>query len=70
MSGMEIAILGFVAMLGLIALRMPVGLAMLVVGAFGYIHLTSLQAFLSYIKTTPYHNFANYTLSVIPLFIL
>jgi tripartite ATP-independent transporter DctM subunit len=70
MSGLEIAILGFVAMLGLIALRMPVGLAMLVVGAFGYIHLTSLQAFLSYIKTTPYHNFANYTLSVIPLFIL
>jgi C4-dicarboxylate transporter DctM subunit len=70
MSGMEIAILGFAAMLGLIALRMPVGLAMLVVGALGYIHLTSLQAFLSYIKTTPYHNFANYTLSVIPLFIL
>ncbi|MCA3427133.1 MAG: TRAP transporter large permease subunit, partial [Roseomonas sp.] len=70
MSGLEIAILGFVAMLGLIALRMPVGLAMLVVGAFGYIHLTSLQAFLSYITTTPYHNFANCTLSVIPLFIL
>jgi len=70
MSGLEVAMLGFAAMLGLIALRMPVGLAMLVVGALGYIHLTSLQAFLSYIKTTPYHNFANYTLSVIPLFIL
>ena len=35
MSGMEVAILGFVAMLGLIAFRMPVGLAMLVVGALG-----------------------------------
>jgi tripartite ATP-independent transporter DctM subunit len=70
MSGMAVALVGFAAMLGLIAIRMPIGLAMLVVGSAGYVHLTSWPAFLNYIKTTPYHNFANYTLSVIPLFIL
>ena len=39
MSGVLIAVAGFAAMLVLIALRMPVGLAMLVVGAVGYVHL-------------------------------
>ena len=43
---------------------------MLVVGATGYILLSSWQAFLAYIKANPYYLFANYTLSVIPLFIL
>ena len=57
-------------MLVLIALRMPVGLSMLVVGSIGYIHLSSWPAFFAYMKTNPYYQFANYTLSVIPLFIL
>ena len=70
MSGLAIAALGFGVMLALIAVRMPVGLSMLVVGAVGYIHLSSWPAFFAYMKTNPYHQFANYTLSVIPLFIL
>lgn len=70
MSGVTIAALGFAAMLLLIAVRMPVGLSMLVVGSLGYIHLSGLQPFLAYMKTNPYHQFSNYTLSVIPLFIL
>jgi tripartite ATP-independent transporter DctM subunit len=70
MSGMAVAVLGFVVMLVLIAARMPVGLAMLVTGSGGYVYLSSLPAFLNYIKTTPYFLFSNYTLSVIPLFIL
>jgi C4-dicarboxylate transporter DctM subunit len=70
MSGMTIAIVGFGVMLLLIALRMPVGLSMLVVGAVGFIHLSSWPAFFAYMKTNSYHQFANYTLSVIPLFIL
>jgi len=64
------AAVAFAAMLGLIALRMPVGLAMLVTGSVGYIHLAGLPAFLNYMKSTPYYLFSNYTLSVIPLFIL
>jgi C4-dicarboxylate transporter, DctM subunit len=70
MSGLAVAALGFGAMLVLIALRAPVGLSMLVVGAIGYIHLSSWQAFFAYMKANPYYQFANYTLSVIPLFIL
>jgi C4-dicarboxylate transporter DctM subunit len=70
MSGAGAALLGFAVMLLLIALRMPVGLAMLAVGSTGYIWFVGWAPFLSYMKTTPYHLFANYTLSVIPLFIL
>lgn len=70
MSGALLATVGFVAMLGLIALRAPIGLAMLVVGSIGYCTLSSWHAFFGYMKTNTYHQFANYTLSVIPLFIL
>jgi len=69
-SGFALALVGFAAMLGLIALRLPIGLAMLLVGSWGYVQLNGLSPFLNYIKTTPYQTFANYTLSVIPLFIL
>ncbi|MCO6415919.1 TRAP transporter large permease [Siccirubricoccus sp. KC 17139] len=64
------AALGFAALLGLIALRCPVGLAMLLVGAGGYVWIVDTGVLLNYLKTTPWHLFANYTLSVIPLFIL
>jgi len=70
MSSITIALMGFATMLVLIALRAPIGLSMLLVGSVGYIHLSSLNAFFGYMKTNPYHQFANYTLSVIPLFIL
>jgi tripartite ATP-independent transporter DctM subunit len=65
-----LALAGFAALLVLIALRAPVGLAMLLVGIGGYVHILDWAALGNYLKTTPYHLFANYTLSVIPLFIL
>ncbi|NKE47901.1 TRAP transporter large permease [Roseomonas frigidaquae] len=65
-----LALIGFGALLALIALRAPVGLAMLLVGMGGYVHILDWTALGNYLKTTPYHLFANYTLSVIPLFIL
>jgi C4-dicarboxylate transporter, DctM subunit len=64
------AAIGFAVLLGLIALRCPVGLAMLLTGAAGYVWIVDAQVLLNYLKTTPWHLFANYTLSVIPLFIL
>ncbi len=70
MSGTLIAFTGFAAMLLLIGLRMPVGLAMLVTGAAGYVFYQGVWPFFAYMKTNPYEQFANYTLSVIPLFIL
>ena len=65
-----LAAAGFAGLLGLIALRCPVGLAMLLVGGFGYQHIAGFDVLANYLKTTPYHLFANYTFSVIPLFIL
>jgi TRAP-type mannitol/chloroaromatic compound transport system permease large subunit len=65
-----LAATGFAALLVLIALRAPIALAMLLVGAAGYVHILDGNALANYLKTTPYHLFANYTLSIIPLFIL
>ena len=59
MSGIAAASLGFTAMLVLIAIRMPVGLAMLFTGSIGYVYLTDAAAFLNYIKSTPYFLFSN-----------
>jgi C4-dicarboxylate transporter DctM subunit len=69
-SGPASAAVEFGVMLLLLALRMPVGLAMLVVGAGGYAALAGWSPLLGLLKTSPYFLFANYTLSVIPLFIL
>jgi len=65
-----LAATGFGGLLLLIALRAPIALAMLIAGAVGYVHILDQAALFNYLKTTPYHLFANYTLSVIPLFIL
>jgi C4-dicarboxylate transporter DctM subunit len=70
MSGLQLGILAFALMLVLIGLRMPVGLAMLVTGCAGYVYQSGWAVFLNYIKSTPYFLFSNYTLSIIPLFIL
>ena len=42
MSGASLAITGFTVMLALMALRLPIGLAMLVVGSAGYIQLNEI----------------------------
>jgi TRAP-type C4-dicarboxylate transport system permease large subunit len=70
MSGITVALVGFAAMIAMIFLRAPVGFAMFLVGAAGYSYLSSGAAFFGYMKTNAYHQFANYTLSVIPLFVL
>jgi tripartite ATP-independent transporter DctM subunit len=70
MSGNMAAFLGFVALVVLLVLRMPIGMTMLVVGIGGYISMSSAVNFLNYVKQTPYFLFANYTMTVIPLFIL
>jgi tripartite ATP-independent transporter DctM subunit len=65
-----LAAVGFAALLVLIAVRAPVGLSMLLVGIGGYVHILDWNALSNYLKSTPYHLFSNYTLSVIPLFIM
>ncbi len=69
-SGTVLAIVIFFALLVALALRVPVALAMLLCGSAGYIVMAGISPYLAYIKTTPYFLFSNYTLSIIPLFIL
>ncbi len=70
MSGVEVGVGLFVLLLLLIALRVPVGLAMLIAGMVGYVHLNGWLPLISYLKTAPYYRFSTYELSVIPLFLL
>ncbi|MEO8508429.1 MAG: TRAP transporter large permease [Betaproteobacteria bacterium] len=60
----------FVAMLALMAVRVPIAIAMFVPGAIGYIVLSSEAALLSHLKGALYARFSVYDLSVIPLFLL
>lgn len=60
----------FGGMLALMALRMPIWLAMFVPGAVGYIGLSGRDALLAYLKGLAFARFSIYDLSVIPLFLL
>ncbi|HZO00857.1 MAG TPA: TRAP transporter large permease, partial [Burkholderiales bacterium] len=70
MSRFDIGIWMFVASLALIALRMPVAVAMLLVGGVGYAAINGPMPLLNTLKTMTFSKFSNYTLSVIPLFLL
>lgn len=54
----------------LLALAVPVGLAMLLAGGLGYALVAGVAPLLDYMATAPWHLAASYGLSVIPLFLL
>jgi C4-dicarboxylate transporter DctM subunit len=58
------------AMLALMALRVPIWLAMFVPGAAGYLLLAGDTALLGFLKGLVFARFSVYDLSVVPLFIL
>ena len=70
MSGPELATAMFVVLLVLIGLRMPIAVALFVVGAVGMIELTSFGQFLVWLEGAPVGRTASYSLSVIPIFVL
>jgi tripartite ATP-independent transporter DctM subunit len=70
MSGFDIGLLMFGGALLLIALRMPVGVAMLLVGGLGYAALTGWTPLFASLNSMTFSRFSSYTLSVIPLFLL
>ena len=70
MTGVEFGGLLFGVCLVLIALRMPVAVAMFVVGGFGFASLAGWSAFLNLLNTAPFGRVSSYTLSVLPLFLL
>jgi tripartite ATP-independent transporter DctM subunit len=69
-SSFEIALSGIAVLLLLLAVRVPVGVAMIAVGVGGYVSLAGFPPLLNYAKTSPYWAFANYDLSVVPMFLL
>ena len=71
MTNVELGLLAFPVLLGLIFLRAPIGLAMLVVGVAGMWAVTgSPNIVLSKFKTETFSTFSSYSLSIIPIFLL
>jgi C4-dicarboxylate transporter, DctM subunit len=70
MNSFELALVGLAAMVALLIIRIPVGVAMMTVGMGGYIVLSGLEPLLNYMKTAAFWRFASYDLSVIPMFLL
>ncbi len=70
MSGTTIGVIGFAALLLLLALRMPIGIAMMLSGIVGIAALNSTDAALKILGEFQYAYSATYILSVIPLFVL
>ena len=71
MSTLEIGLASFPALLALIFLRVPIGLAMFLVGFAGlYLVTGSSNMALAKMKNETYSTFSNYSLSIIPMFLL
>lgn len=71
MSGAELGLLSIPVLLGLIFLRAPIGLAMLLVGVGGMWLVTgSPNIVLSKFKTETFSTFSSHSLSIIPIFLL
>lgn len=70
MSHTGVGIIGFIVLFILIFARVPIGIAMGLVGFVGFAAVSGFNSALGVLKTVPYSTFASYDMSVIPLFIL
>ncbi|WP_424985499.1 TRAP transporter large permease [Microbulbifer sp. S227A] len=71
MSALEIGIASFPALMVLIFLRVPIGLAMFVVGLVGLVIVTDgTNVPFSRLKNETYTTFSSYSLSIVPMFLL
>ena len=71
MSNLEIGLLSFPALMALIFIRVPIGLAMFLVGLVGLHAVTgSFNLPLARLKSETYSTFASYSLSIVPMFLL
>ena len=69
-SQLLVGLTGLAVLIGMIAIRIPIGYAMAAVGMGGVLILSGPAILLSQLKTLAYGTFSNYDLSVVPLFIL
>ncbi|MEX0731773.1 MAG: TRAP transporter large permease [Aquisalimonadaceae bacterium] len=61
---------GLGALFLLMGIRVPIGLAMLLVGFLGSASILGLNGILNMLNTAPYEEFSSYSFSIIPLFLL
>lgn len=71
MSAITIGLLSFPALLALIFLRVPIGLAMFLTGLLGMVLVTGDTSIpFARLKSETYTTFSNYSLSIVPMFLL
>lgn len=70
MSTLTIGLLLFAVMLVLMAIRVPIAVAMFVPGALGYVVLSGWDPLMAHLRGAVYGRVSVYDLSVIPLFML
>lgn len=70
MDPVTLGITGLVALVALIAIRIPIAYAMIVVGGVGVMLVNSPLLLMSQLKTLGWGVFSNYGLSVVPMFVL
>ena len=70
MSGAAVGASYFGVLMALLAVRVPIGIAMLLTGAAGYVTLAGWAPLMSYLKSIAYGRYSVYDLSVVPLFLL
>lgn len=69
-DALTIGLLGLAVLVLLIAIRMPIAYAMIIVGGAGVTLLSGPAIFMSQLKTLAYGQFSMYDLSVVPMFVL
>ena len=65
-----VGVIGIIALLCLLFTGISVGIAMAIVGFTGFIYLMGFTPAFGLLMTVPYSTVANYSMSVVPLFIL
>ena len=70
MEPTQVGLLGIFILIALLLSKMHIGLAMGMVGFFGFAYVTGWEAAFGVLQTVPYTTFASDSLSVIPLFVL
>ena len=69
MDRISLGLLAFPFLFLLLTLRVPIGLSMLFAGGCGTALIAGWLPIMSQVKTSAWHLFSNYSLSVIPLFL-
>src|SRR5260370_5095635 len=70
MSTDAVAVIGFVSLFALMLLRVPVGMAMGLVGVSGFTYLVGATPALKLVGQTSMRTVTDYTFGVIPMFLL